>query len=233
MLTEQTVKKLHSKREKERDPERENERSPLHYRWLGWTASIEFLFLVLTLNISRQKLFTGNGQPHFFFLFYFHSLAWLWAWHTAVCSCCFQIRAEVPLYSLCHSNQIIRTAYTVYSVQLFQPTFCWLVPMPLISVWILQIMKDRKQAKQMGWEITNCGKKEEMKFKKVKWKLNIIWQRDAGDFLPFLNFWPKFLSQPNCLAVCFALLKELVEAIVEKKSRQRIALRFCILECFP
>lgn len=76
--------KSFTRSERKKETPRESERSPLYYRWLVWTASIEFLFLVLTLSNSRQKLFTGNGQPHFFFFSIFILSP------AAVCSCCFR-----------------------------------------------------------------------------------------------------------------------------------------------
>ncbi len=111
--------KNETRRERKKETLEENERSPLNYRWLDWTASIEFLFLVLTLSISRQKVLAGNGQPHFFFfsifilsaccqrdtLLYVH-VAFIWA--------------EVPIEPPRHCSQLIRTAINDYDVQLYQ-----------------------------------------------------------------------------------------------------------------
>ncbi len=152
--------KNETRRERKKETLEENERSLLNYRWLDWTASIEFLFLVLTLSISRQKILTGNGQPHFFFFSIF-----------ILSPCCqrdtllyvhvaFRWERKSPSSRPCHCSQIIRTAITVYNVQLYRDKLLLVGSclVTLISICMSHMMKN--QTKQAGWVITNSVKKK-------------------------------------------------------------------------
>lgn len=202
MLMDQTVKKLHSKREKERDPEREREISSA----LPVTSLSSEHWVSLPSSYSQQqqtKAFHRKWTTTLFFLFYFHSLACLSAWHTAVCSC-FQIRTEDLL------EQIIRTDFTVYSAQLHQDNLLLVGFHP--RLWHLSECYKwwRTENKQNKWDeelqtVVKKRRRNEIE-QKVKLNLNIMAMRCKRFF--GLNFWPKFLTLPSCSAFCFATVKE-------------------------
>ncbi len=106
----------------------------------------------------------------------------------------FRWERKSPSSRPCHCSQIIRTAITVYNVQLYQDKLLLVGSclVTLISICMSHMMKN--QTKQAGWVITNSVKKKVI--------VNF-------GFLQL--FTKKYLTQPNCLAFSFSLLKIKVE----------------------